>query len=66
VVGIPNVSHSKITEKQGIPVGKVADTMLWRSDTGENMLRLLQITQIYIHLISSQKIKKENFSVRLF
>jgi hypothetical protein len=28
VVGIPNVSHSKITEKQGIPVGKVADTML--------------------------------------
>jgi hypothetical protein len=64
VVGTPNVSHNKITEKQVIPVRKVADTMLRRSDTGENVLRLLQIIQIYIHLISSQKVKKENFSVK--
>jgi hypothetical protein len=40
--------------------------MLGRSDTGENVLRLLQITQIYIQLISSQKVEKESFSVRLF
>lgn len=61
MVGTPNVSHNKITEKQGIPVRKVADTMLRRSDTGGNVLRLLQITQIYIHLISSQKVKRRTF-----
>jgi hypothetical protein len=52
VFGTSNVSHNKITEKQVIPVRKAADTMLRRSDTGE--------------IISSQKVKKENFSVRLF
>lgn len=57
VVGSPNVSYNKITEKLDIPVRKVANTMLGRSDTGENVLRLLHITQIYIHVISSQKVK---------
>lgn len=51
VVGTPNVSHNKITEKQGIPVRRVADTMLRSSDTGENVLRLLQITQIHIYIL---------------
>jgi hypothetical protein len=66
VVGTPNVSHNKITEKWGIPVRKVADKMLGRSDTRENVQRLLQITQIFVHIISSQKVKKENFLVILF
>jgi len=57
LVGTPNNSHNKITEKQGIPLRKVADTILGRSDTGENVLKLLQITQIYVHLISYQKKK---------
>jgi hypothetical protein len=46
VDGSPDVSHNKITEKLGIPVRKFTDTMLRKSDTGENMLRPLQITQI--------------------
>jgi hypothetical protein len=60
------MSDNKITEKLGIPVRKVADTMLRRSDTGENVLRLLQIIQIYIHVVSSQKVKKDNFSIKIF
>jgi hypothetical protein len=56
VVGIPNVPHNKITKKGDIPFRKVADTMVGRSDTGGTVQRLLQITQIYIHIISSQKV----------
>lgn len=66
VFGSLNVSHNKIAEKWGIPLRKVADTMLGRSDTGEHVLRLLQITHIYIHVLSSQNVKKWNFSVKLF
>jgi hypothetical protein len=44
--GIPNVSRNKFAEKLGIPVRKVADKMLQLSDTGGNVLRLLQITQM--------------------
>jgi hypothetical protein len=43
---IPNVPCAKAAKELGIPVRKVTDKMLGWSDTGENVLRLLQITQI--------------------
>ena len=46
VDGSPNVSHIKIAKKLGIPVRNVTGTMLGTSDAGENVVRLLQVTQI--------------------
>jgi hypothetical protein len=43
---ISNVPHNKITEKLGIPTREVTYITLGVSDSGENVLRLLQITQI--------------------
>jgi hypothetical protein len=46
VDGIPNALCMKIAEELGIALKKVTGRMFGWSDTGENMLRLLQITQI--------------------
>jgi hypothetical protein len=46
MLGFPNVSPNKFTEKLGIPVRKVADIMIQLSDSGGNVSRLLQITQM--------------------
>jgi hypothetical protein len=46
VGGISNVPCNKISEKLGTPVRKVTDILLGQTETGENVLRLLQITQI--------------------
>ena len=46
VDGIPNAPCIKTAEELGIAMRKVTGRMFWWSDTGENVLRLLQITQI--------------------
>jgi hypothetical protein len=50
VDGAPNVPHTKIAEELDIPVRKVTNKMLGWSDTGDNMLRLLKITQIQLSI----------------
>jgi len=46
VNGIPNIPQSMVTKELSIPLRKVTDKMLGSSDAGDNVLRLLQITQI--------------------
>jgi hypothetical protein len=46
VDGVFSVPRTKIAEELGIPVRKVTDKMFGWSDTGENVLRLLQDTQV--------------------
>jgi hypothetical protein len=46
VDGIPNAPCMKIAEELGISVRKVTGRMFECSDTGENVLKLLQMTQI--------------------
>jgi len=48
--GAANIPHIKRPEELDIPVGEVTDTMLGWSDTEENVLRLLQITQIQLSI----------------
>jgi hypothetical protein len=59
VDSVLNVPRTKIAEALGIPVRNITDKMLGLSDTSENVLRLLQITQIqHTYVVSSEKYKK--------
>jgi len=44
VDGVLNVPCIKNAKEQSIPVRKVTDKMLWQSEAGENVLRLLYVT----------------------
>jgi len=46
VSGIPNIPRLKVARELGIPLRKVTDKRLGSPDTGEIVLRLLQITEI--------------------
>ena len=52
---ILNIPQNKITEKLCIPTRKVTYIKLGVSDRGKNVLRLLQIIQIWYRYMSSQK-----------
>jgi len=55
--GVQNVPCNPTAEEQGIPVRNTHDKIFGESDTGENVLRLLQTTQMkHTHLTGFQKV----------
>jgi hypothetical protein len=63
VNGVPNIPRIRTAEEVAIPVRKVTDKLPGQSDTNENVLRLLKITQIqHTYVISFQEL----FSPTLF
>ena len=55
--GVWNVPCTPNAEEQGIPVRNIHDKIFGESDTGENVLRLLQTTQIqHTYVPGSQKV----------
>ena len=61
--GVLNVSCTPTAEEQGIPVRNIHDKIFGESDASENVLRLLQITQMkHTCVTSSQKVQKYKIS----